>query len=243
MLCSLSTCPSSDRRYKGYADLWNAYTIRRQENRPTVFPGKLVVLYFHPSQPARDYGSEVPNNRLQRLLQTVVAYEPNEYLPAVIMQFCHNIFNSRARDLHLQKDGNLDYTTVIGEPPVAIHRVAYILIRDTLNHYLSDGNELPMCHIPRGAYDWIPPPSVVPPEVDLDEQEPGSIYEGSDGPEYIDWEDRYLDSADQSNLKASAVNRNQSLVICSLCSTAAGRTACTTRCSRPKPSKRRDASD
>jgi len=179
----------------GYADLWNAHTIRQQANRPTVVSGKPVVLYFHPSQPARDYGSEVPNNRLQRLLQTVEAYEPNEYLPAVTMQFCQNIFNSRARDLHLQKDGNLDYTTVIGEPPVAIHRVTYIFLRDTLNHYLSAGNELPMCHIPRGPYDWIPPPAVVPLEVDLDEQEPGAIYEGSDGLEYIDWEDRYLDGA------------------------------------------------
>ena len=121
----------------GYADLWNAHTIWRQANRSTVVSGKPVVLYFHPSQPARNYGSEVPNNWLQRLLQTVEAYEPNEYLPAVTMQFCQNIFNSRARDLHLQKDGNLDYTTVIGEPPVAIHHVAYIFLQDTLNHYLS----------------------------------------------------------------------------------------------------------
>jgi len=180
----------------GYADLWNAHTIRRQANLPTVVSGKPVVLYFHPSQPARDYSSEVLNNQLQRLLQTVEAHEPNEYLPAITMQFCQNIFNSCTRDLHLQKDGNLDYTTVIGEPSVAIHCVTYIFLRDTLNHYLSTGNELPMCHIPRGAYDWISPPAVVPPEVDLDEQEPGGIYEGSDGPEYIDWEDRYLDGAD-----------------------------------------------
>jgi len=52
----------------GYADLWNAHTIRRQANRPTVVSGEPVVLDFHPLQPARDYGSEVPNNRLQRLL-------------------------------------------------------------------------------------------------------------------------------------------------------------------------------
>jgi len=188
--------PNIRQEIYGYTDLWNARTIRRQANRPTVVSRKPVVLYFHPSHPARDYGSEVPNNRLQRLLQTVEAYEPNEYLPAVTKQFCQNIFNSYARDLHLQKDGNLDYTTVIGKPPVAIHRVAYIFLRDTLIHYLSTGNELPMCHIPRGAYDWIPPPAVVPLEVDLDEQEPGGIYEGLDGPEYIDWEDRYLDGAD-----------------------------------------------
>jgi hypothetical protein len=105
----------------GYADLWNAHTIRRQVNRPTVVSGKPVVLYFQPPPPARDYGSEVPNNRLQRLLQSVEAYEPNEYLPAITMRFCQDIFDSHALDLHLQNDGSLDYTAVIGEPRVAIH--------------------------------------------------------------------------------------------------------------------------
>ena len=53
-----------------------------------------------------------------------------------------------------------------------------------------------MCHIPRGADDGIPPSAVVPQEVDLDEQEPGGIIKGTYGPEYIDWEDRYLDGTD-----------------------------------------------
>jgi hypothetical protein len=53
-----------------------------------------------------------------------------------------------------------------------------------------------MSHIPRGAYDWIPPPAAVPPEVDLNDYEAGSVYDGSDGPEYLDWNDRYLDNAD-----------------------------------------------
>jgi len=33
-------------------------------------------------------------------------------------------------------DGSLDYTAVIGEPQVALHRVAYIFLRDSLNNYL-----------------------------------------------------------------------------------------------------------
>ena len=36
----------------GYADLWNAHTIRQQVSRPAVVPGKPVVLYFHPPAPA-----------------------------------------------------------------------------------------------------------------------------------------------------------------------------------------------
>ena len=63
------------------------------------------------------------------------AYEPNEYLPAIAMQFCQNIFDSHALDLHLRNAGSLDYTTV--ETPVAIHRVTSIFLRDSLNHYLS----------------------------------------------------------------------------------------------------------
>ena len=181
----------------GFADLWNAHTIRRQASRPTVIPGKPVVLYFHPPAPARDYGSEVPNNRLQLLMQTVEAYEPNEYLPAYTMLFCQNIFDSHALDLQLCDDGGLDYTAVIGEPPVSLHRVAYVFLRDSLNEYLAGGNELPMSAIPRGAYNWVPPPEVPPPEVDLDENEAGIIYDDSDGPEYLDWEDRYLDGANE----------------------------------------------
>jgi hypothetical protein len=104
----------------GYADLWNTYAIRWQVNRPTVVPGKPVVLNFQPPPPESDYGSEIPDNRIQHLLQSVDAYEPNEYLPAVTMRFCRDIFDSHALDLHLQNNGSLDYTAVIGEPPVAI---------------------------------------------------------------------------------------------------------------------------
>jgi hypothetical protein len=189
--------PIIRREIYGFVDLWNAHTIRRQASRPTVISGKPVVLYFHPPVPARNYGSEVPNDRLQRLMQTVEAYEPNEYLPACTMQFCQNILDSHALDLQLCDDGGLDYTAVIGEPAVLVHRVAYIFLRDSLNHHLlAGGNELPMSEIPRGAYDWLPPPAA-PPEVDLNEDEAGSIYDDSDGPEYLDWEDRYLDGADE----------------------------------------------
>jgi len=90
---------------------------------------------------------------------------------------------------------DLDYTAIIGEPPVSLHRVAYIFLRDSLNQYLAGGNELPMSEILRGAYSWVPPPAA-PPEVDLHEYEVGSLYDGSDGPEYIDWDDGYLDGAD-----------------------------------------------
>lgn len=179
----------------GYADLWNAHAIRRQAGRPAVVPGKPVVLYFHPPAPTADYGSVVPENRLQQLLQTVEAYEPNEYLPTATMQFCQNIFDSHALELQIQDDGGLDYTIVIGEPPVFLHQVAYIFLRDSLSQHLADGNELPMSEIPRGAYNWVPPPVALP-DVDLQEFEAGSIYNGSDGPEYIDWDDRYLDGAD-----------------------------------------------
>jgi len=51
-----------------------------------------------------------------------------------------------------------------------------------------------MSEIPRGAYDWIPPPAA-PPEVDLHHYGASSIYGRSDGPEYIDWDDCYLDGA------------------------------------------------
>jgi len=52
-----------------------------------------------------------------------------------------------------------------------------------------------MSEIPRGTYNWVPPPVALP-DIDLQEFEAGSIYSGSDGPEYIDWDDRYLDGAD-----------------------------------------------
>jgi len=82
---------------------------------------------------------------------------------------------------------------VIREPQVGPHRVTYIFLRDSLNNYLASGNELPLSEIPRGAYNWVPPPAA-PPEVDL--HDASSIYDGSDGPDYIDWEDRYLGGAD-----------------------------------------------
>jgi hypothetical protein len=187
--------PILRREIYGYADLWNAHTIRRQARRPAVVSGKPVVLYFQPPAPAADYGSMVPENRHQQLMQTVEAYNPNEYLPTVTTQFCQRIFDLHAIDLQLQPDGGLDYTAIIGEPPVALHHVAYILLRDSINQYLASGNELLMSQIPRGAYNWVPP-AAVPPEVDLHEYEPGSIYDGSDGPEYLDWNDRYLDGHD-----------------------------------------------
>jgi len=187
--------PIIRREIYGYADLWNAHTIRLQASRPAVVPGKPAVLYFHPPAPAEDYGSMVPVVRLQRLMQTVEAYDPNEYLPAITMQFCQRIFDSHALDLQLRDDGGLDYTATIGEPPVSLHRVAYVFLRDSLNEYLAGGNELPMSEIPRGAYNWVPPPAA-PPEVDLHQYEAGSINGGSNGPEYIDWDDRYLDGAD-----------------------------------------------
>ena len=37
--------------------------------------------------------------------------------------------------------------------------------------------------------------TIIPPEFDLNEHKVGSIYDGSDGPEYIDWDDHYLDGA------------------------------------------------
>ena len=128
-------------------------------------------------------------------MQTVEACDPNEYPPAITMQFCQSIFDSYALDLQISDDGGLDYTTIIGEPPASLHRVAYVFLRDSLNMYLACGDELPMSEIPRGAYDWIPPPAA-PPEVDPRHYEAGSIYGGSDGPEYIDWVERYLDGAD-----------------------------------------------
>jgi len=82
-------------------------------------------------------------------MQTVEAYQPDEYLPPITMQFCQNIFNSHALDLQLNiNDGSLDYTAVIGEPQVALHRVGYIFLRDCLNNYLSSGNELSLSEIP-----------------------------------------------------------------------------------------------
>jgi len=62
----------------GYANLWNAHAIRRQAGQPAVLPEKPVVLYFHPPAPMADYGSVVPENRLQQLRQTVEVYEPNK---------------------------------------------------------------------------------------------------------------------------------------------------------------------
>jgi hypothetical protein len=111
------------------------------------------------------------------------------------MQFCQNICDSHALELQLQDDGGLDYTIVIREPPVFVHQVAYIFLRDSFSQHLADGNELPMSEIPRGAYNWMPPPLALP-DVHLQEFEAGSIDNGSDGPEYLDWDDRYLDGAD-----------------------------------------------
>jgi len=44
-----------------------------------------------------------------------------------------------------------------------------------------------MSEIPRGPYDWLPPPAGRP-EVDLNEYEAGSIYDDSDG---ALWNDRH----------------------------------------------------
>ena len=54
-------------------------------------------------------------------------------------------FNSAEYILQLGNDGGLDYTAVIGEPPVPLRRVAYIFHRDSLNQHLAGGNELPTC--------------------------------------------------------------------------------------------------
>jgi len=68
-----------------------------------------------------------------------------------------------------------------------------VLPISSLNNYLSSRNELALSEIPRGAYNGVHPPAA-PSEVDL--RDASSIYDGSDGPEYIDWEGRYLDGAD-----------------------------------------------
>jgi len=81
-------------------------------------------------------------------MQSVEEYQPDEYLPPITMQFCQNIFDSHALDLQLRDDGGLDYTAVIGEPPVSLYRVAYVFLRDSLNEYLAGGNGLPMSEIP-----------------------------------------------------------------------------------------------
>ena len=81
-------------------------------------------------------------------MQTVEACDPNEYPPAITMQFCQSIFDSYALDLQISDDGGLDYTTIIGEPPASLHRVAYVFLRDSLNKYLASGNELPISEIP-----------------------------------------------------------------------------------------------
>ena len=83
--------------------------------------------------------------------------------------------------MQIKDDGGLDYTIVIGEPPVSLHQVAYIFLRDSLSQYIADGNEPPMSEIPRGAYNWVPPPVALS-GIDLQELEAGSIYNGSDGP-------------------------------------------------------------
>jgi hypothetical protein len=150
------------------------YTVHSRSPSTPTSPGKPVVLYLQPPPPASEYGSEVSNNRLQHLLQNLEAYELNEELPTVTGRICQDIFDSHALVLHLQNNGSLGSTAVIGEPPVAIHRVAYIFLRDLLHHHLSTSNQLSMSHIPRGVYDWIPPPAVVPPEVDLNKYEAGT---------------------------------------------------------------------
>ena len=62
-----------------------------------------------------------------------------------------------------------------------------------------------MSEISRGAYDWIPPPAA-PHEVDLRHYKAGSIYDsGSDGPEYIDWDDCYLDGAINTRRSPTAI--------------------------------------
>ena len=50
-------------------------------------------------------------------MQTVEAYQPDEYLPPATMKFCQNVFISHALDLQLNINNvSLDYTVVIGEP-------------------------------------------------------------------------------------------------------------------------------
>ena len=58
------------------------YGMHTQRNLPIVVPEKPVVLYFQPPAPARDYGSLVPENPLQRLMQTVEAYQIRRISPS-----------------------------------------------------------------------------------------------------------------------------------------------------------------
>jgi len=71
------------------------------------------------------------------------------------MQFCQSIFDSHALDLQLGYD-SLDYTAVIGEPLVSLHRIAYVFLLDSLNEYLAGGNELPMSGYPEVPMTGFP---------------------------------------------------------------------------------------
>jgi len=73
---------------------------------------------------------------LPRWTQTVEAYHPNEYLPAIAMQFCQIVFDSHALDLQFVDNG-LDYTAVVGEPPVSLHHVTYVCLKIGLRWLLE----------------------------------------------------------------------------------------------------------
>jgi len=57
-----------------FVELWHAHSIRSQSKRPSVMPGKLVVLYFTPPDGTLDYGQLAPESTVSELRSEVLAW-------------------------------------------------------------------------------------------------------------------------------------------------------------------------
>jgi len=57
-----------------FVELWNVHSIRSQPKRPSVKPGKPVVLYFTPPDGTLDYGQLAPVSTVSELRSEVLAW-------------------------------------------------------------------------------------------------------------------------------------------------------------------------
>ena len=57
-----------------FVELWNAHSIRSQPERPSVKPGKPVVLYFTPLDGTHDNGQLAPVSTVSELCSEVLAW-------------------------------------------------------------------------------------------------------------------------------------------------------------------------
>jgi len=67
-----------------FVELGNAHSIRSQPKRPSVKPGKPVVLYFTPPDGTLDYGQLAPVSTVSELHSEVLAWGQSYIKPVCV---------------------------------------------------------------------------------------------------------------------------------------------------------------